>query len=222
MAYSIELYRSYAGASTTEGLSNATWGYAQSPMIDDIAAIQQMYGANYSAAGTTVVYSWNPTTGEEYINGVGQGAPGGNTIFMTIWDQGATATYDLSNYTTNLDINLQPGSWSTFSTAQLAVLGHRCFGQSDSCARQRRERARIRQQSASLVTSVIGGSGHNTIVGNNAGDYIFGGTGGGNIIEGGSGNNTIDGGPGGNNTLVFTGDYANYRITAPRARRCKS
>ena len=60
MAYSIESYRSYVGASTTEGLSNATWGYAQSPMIDDIAAIQQMYGANYSAEGTTVVYSWNP------------------------------------------------------------------------------------------------------------------------------------------------------------------
>ena len=68
---------------------------------------------------------------------------------------------------------------------------------------------------ASLVTSVIGGFGHNTIVGNNAGDYIFGGTGGGNIIQGGSGDNTIDGGPGGNNTLVLTGDYANYRITAP-------
>ena len=218
MAYSIESYRSYVGAPTTEGLSNATWGYAQSPMIDDIAAIQQMYGANYSAAGTTVVYSWNPATGEEYINGAGQGAPGGNTIFMTIWDQGATATYDLSNYTTNLDINLQPGSWSTFSTAQLAVLGTDASGNLIRAPGNVANALEYDNDPASLVTSVIGGSGHNTIVGNNAGDHIFGGTGGGNTIEGGSGNNTIDGGPGGNNTLVFTGDYANYQITAPSSQ----
>jgi hypothetical protein len=215
MAYSVESYRSYVGGPTDEGWTNATWGYAQSPMIDDIAAIQQMYGANYSAEGTTVVYSWNPATGEEYINGVDQGVPGGNTVFMTIWDQGATATYDLSNYTTNLDINLQPGDWSTFSTAQLALLGYDSSGNPIYAPGNVANALEYDNNPASLVTSVIGGSGHNTIVGNNAGDYIFGGTGGGNVIQGGAGHNTIDGGPGGNNTLVFTGNYADYRITAP-------
>ena len=141
MAYSIELYRSYVGASTTEGLSNAHWGYAQSPMIDDIAAIQQMYGANYSAEGTTVVYSWNPTTGEEYINGVGQGCARRQYHLHDDLGQGATATYNLSNYTTNLDINLQPGDWSTFSAAQLALLGYDSVGRSDLCAGQCRQRA---------------------------------------------------------------------------------
>jgi hypothetical protein len=215
MAYSVESYRSYVGAPTMDGLSNATWAYAQSPMMDDIAAVQQMYGANYSAAGTTVVYSWSPTTGEEYINGLGQGVPGGDTVFMTIWDQGAAATYDLSNYTTNLDINLQPGEWSTFSTAQLAVLGADASGNPILAPGNVANALEYDNNPASLITSIIGGSGHNTIVGNNAGDYIFGGTSGGNVIQGGSGHNTIDGGAGGNNTLVFTGDYANYQVTAP-------
>ena len=182
MVYSVESYRSYVGGPTDLGWTNATWGYAQSPMIDDIAAIQQMYGANYSAEGRTVVYSWNPTTGEEYINGVRQGAPGGNTVFMTIWDQGATATYDLSNYTTNLNVNLQPGGWSTFSTAQLALLGYDSSGNPIYAPGNVANALEYNNNAASLITSVIGGSGHNTIVGNNAGDYIFGGTGGGNAF----------------------------------------
>jgi len=212
MAYSVESYRSYVGAPVT-GLSNATWSYAQTPMVDDIAAIQQMYGANFSGVGRTAVYSWNPNTGEESINGVGQGTPGGNTIFMTVWDQGATATYDLSSYSTNLTIDLRPGAWSTFSTAQLAVLGADSSGNPILAPGNVANALEYDNNPASLVTSVIGGSGHNTIIGNDAGDYIFGGTGGGNIIQGGSGDNTIDGGPGGNNTIVFTGDYSNYQVT---------
>ena len=213
VGYSVESYRSYVGAPTDAGPSNATWSYAQTPMIDDIAAIQQMYGANFSAVGQTAMYSWDPNTGEEYINGVGQDAPGGNTIFMTVWDQGATATYDLSNYSTNLTIDLRPGAWSTFSTAQLAVLGTDAAGDPILAPGNVANALEYQNDPASLVTSVIGGAGHNTIIGNDAGDYIFGGTGGGNIIQGGSGANTIDGGTGGDNTVVFTGDYSNYQIT---------
>lgn len=33
-----------------------------------------------------------------------------------------TDTYDLSNYTTNLILDLRPGEWSTFNMAQLAHL----------------------------------------------------------------------------------------------------
>ena len=58
-----------------------------------------------------------------FVNGVGQGTPLTNKIFRTIWDGGGNDTYDLSNYTTNMTIDLRPGQWSTFSTAQLADLG---------------------------------------------------------------------------------------------------
>ena len=47
MAYSVMSYRSYAGVDTTKGYLNETFGYAQTPMARDIAAIQHLYGANY-------------------------------------------------------------------------------------------------------------------------------------------------------------------------------
>ena len=37
---------------------------------------------------------------------------------MTICDDGVLDTYDFSNYTTNLRVDLNPGAWTTVSTAQ--------------------------------------------------------------------------------------------------------
>src|SRR5262249_1717787 len=65
-------------------------------MQDDIAALQYMYGANYNYNSGNTTYTWSPTTGEMFINGVGQGAPTSNFILMTVWDGGGTDTYDLS------------------------------------------------------------------------------------------------------------------------------
>ena len=83
LEYSVMSYRSYIGASTTQGLTNATWSFPQTLMLYDIAALQYMYGANYNTNSGDSVYKWNPNTGQETINGVAQTAPGGNTIFMT-------------------------------------------------------------------------------------------------------------------------------------------
>ena len=83
-------------------------------MMFDIAALQEMYGANYTTNGGDTVYKWSATTGEMSINGVGQGAPAGNKIFMTIWDGGGNDTYDFSNYATNLTVNLSPAAGRPF------------------------------------------------------------------------------------------------------------
>ena len=58
-----------------------------------------------------------------FINGVAQGAPGSNKVFMTLWDGGGTDTYDFSGYDTDLTVSLQPGEWTTTSTQQVANLG---------------------------------------------------------------------------------------------------
>ena len=71
-------------------------------MMFDIAAIQYMYGANYSHNSGNTTYTFSQTTGEMFVDGVGQGTPQGNRIFRTIWDGNGIDTYDLSNYTTNL------------------------------------------------------------------------------------------------------------------------
>ena len=163
----------------------------------DIAALQYMYGANYNTNNGNTIYSWNPNTGQELINGVAQTAPGGNTIFMSIWDGGGTDTYDFSKYTTNLSINLQPGSWTTASTAQLANLGsgHYAIGNIFNALE-------YNNNPLSLIENAIGGSGNDTIIGNTAN----------NMLEGGAGNDTIDG-VSGTDTALYSGPSTSYQET---------
>ncbi len=66
-------------------------GYApQTFDARDIRALQTMYGADYGpqSNNTNTVYTWSETTGEMFINGVGQGKPLTNTVNLTIWDGG--------------------------------------------------------------------------------------------------------------------------------------
>ena len=60
LEYSVMSYRSYIGASTTQGLTNATWSFPTTLMMYDIAALQYMYGANYTTNSGDTVYKWSP------------------------------------------------------------------------------------------------------------------------------------------------------------------
>jgi serralysin len=62
MEFSIMTYRSYIGGGTG-GYTNETWGYAQTLMMYDIAAIQVMYGANFATNATNTTYTFSTTTG---------------------------------------------------------------------------------------------------------------------------------------------------------------
>ncbi len=196
LEYSVMTYRSYIGGPLT-GYTYEAWGAPQTLMQDDIAALQYLYGANFNTNSGDTTYSWNPTTGEEFINGVGQGAPGGNRIFMTLWDGNGTDTYDFSNYTTNLSIDLQPGHWTTVSTAQLANLGAGHFAAGNIA-----NALQYGSDPRSLIESAIGGSGNDTIIGNQA-NNVLRGMGGNDIFVTGAGNNFVDGGAG-TDTLDYT------------------
>ena len=76
LEYSVMSYLSYVGGPTT-GYTNEAYGYSQTYMANDILALQTLYGANFTTHSENTVYSWDPTTGQEFINGVGQLAPGG-------------------------------------------------------------------------------------------------------------------------------------------------
>jgi serralysin len=172
MAYSVMSYRSYPGASF--GYTNESWGYAQSLMSYDIAAIQQIYGANFSHQSGDTTYSWSPTTGQMSINGAAQAAPGGNKIFQTVWDGGGTDTYDFSAYTNALNVDLRPGQWSTISEAQLAKTH---YNGSQVAPGNIANALLYNGDLRSLVENAIGGSGNDTIIGNQAANRLFGGRG---------------------------------------------
>ncbi len=189
MAYSIMTYKSYENGPTT-GYTNETNGYAQTFMMYDIAALQTMYGANFNTNSGNTTYTWSPTTGEMFINGVGQGAPGGNRIFMTIWDGNGVDTYDFSNYTTNLTVNLNPGSFSITSSTQLANLGSGHFAPGNIF-----NALQYNGDVRSLIENANGGSGNDRITGN-AADNVLNGNNGSDTLLGGLGADTLNGGSG--------------------------
>lgn len=199
MEFSVMTYRSFAGASTNYYV-NETYGYAQTLMMYDIATLQTLYGANFTTNNTNTRYSWSPTTGEMFVNGVGQGAPGtgaggtSNRIFLTIWDGGGTDTYDMSNYANAVSIDLAPGSWSVTSTDQLAKLDT-YYGTNTFARGNVFNALQYNGDARSLIENAWGGAGDDTILGNAAGNVLRG-NGGADRAEGGAGNDFLYGGSG--------------------------
>lgn len=169
MEYSIMSYKSYVGASIKNGYANGDDSYATGPMISDIAAIQYMYGANYNYNSGNTVYKFSPYEGK---------------IFETLWDGGGNDTYDLSAYSTNLMIDLNPGGWSTFDTSQLAYLGNGHYARGSVA-----NALLYNGNTQSLIENAIGGSGNDTLIGNQADNYLDGGSGA-DALKGGLGNDT--------------------------------
>jgi serralysin len=208
LEYTVMSYRAYVGAAVTEGYPNETWSYPQSLMLYDIAALQHMYGANYSTNSGNTTYSWSPTSGEMFINGTGQGAPGGNRIFQTVWDGGGSDAYDFSNYMTSLTIDLRPGAWSTVSADQRAQLH---FNGTKAATGTIANALLYNNDPRSLIENAVGGPGNNELIGNQVANVLTG-LSGFDTLTGGAGNDQLDGGEG-YDTAVFTGPQSNYRIT---------
>jgi Ca2+-binding RTX toxin-like protein len=204
LEYTVMSYRSYVGGSTTGGYTNEQYGYPQTYMMIDILALQTMYGADYTLNATNTVYTFSTTTGEMFINGVGQGRPGGanapasaNRVFLTIWDGGGNDTYDFSNYTNGVRIDLNPASSSITSTNQLAYLGNGHYASGNVY-----NAYLFNNDARSYIENAIGGSGQDVLVGN----VIA------NRLDGGLGNDTITGG-GGNDRFIFKSAQGNDTIT---------
>jgi serralysin len=190
--FTVMTYASYIG-DVTGGYDYEQWGAPQSYMMLDIQALQYMYGADFTVNSGNTLYTWDPTNGNSFINGVLAIDPGANRIFSTIWDGDGVDTYDLSNYTTNLSLDLRPGQHSVFSAAQLAFLGG---GPNGGFARGNVFNAlQFGGDARSLIENANGGSGNDSIIGNQAAN-LLNGNGGADSIQGQDGNDTINGGAG--------------------------
>jgi serralysin len=203
LEYSVMSYRSYIGDSTSGGYANETWGYPQSLMMQDIAAIQKMYGANYFTNSTDTTYTFSTTTGEMFVNGVGQGAPGANRVFRTVWDGNGNDTYDFSNYSTNLDVDLAPGKSSMLSDAQRAYLGEGHYAGGNLY-----NALLFGGDTRSLIENARGGTGADEISGNQANNILLG-NGGSDRLFGFAGNDQLNGGDG---TDMVSGGDGNDRL----------
>jgi len=187
--FTVVTYTDYVGDTDTFSFDSGPIDWAQSYMQLDIAAMQFLYGANYATSGEIwsgdTTYTFNQSTGEMSINGIGQGAPAGNRIFRTIWDGDGTDTYDLSNYSNGVTIDLAAGGWSVFATAQLADLDSPNPG--TELARGNVANARLVDgDQRGLIENAVGSQFNDTIFGNEADNWL----------RGAYGNDTLSGGVG--------------------------
>ena len=200
LEFSLMTYSTYIGQSPVGRVTFEQWGAPQTYMMLDIAALQHLYGADYTTNSTDTIYTWNPASGATFVNGNAAIQPGANRIFETIWDGGGTDTYDLSNYTTGVSVDLGPGDYSVFSTAQLANLGG---GPNGGLARGNVFNAlQWNGDPRSLIEIAIGGAGADVFRGNIAANRLAGNAGN-DTLFGEDGNDVLDGGLG---TDVLYGD----------------
>jgi serralysin len=204
LEYSVMTYSSFPGAPIPGGNTIVTLenNFPQTFMQDDIAALQYMYGANFDYNNGPTTYTWSPTTGQMYIDGIANGnAPSANRVFLTVWDGGGFDEYTFSNYTTNLLVDLNPGAWTILDTspamAQRADLGATGLPGPDYFARGNIANAQLYNGDIrSLIEKAVGGSGDDYLLGNSAN----------NVLDGGPGSDTLDGRAGADLMYGGTGD----------------
>lgn len=176
LQYTVMSYYSYPGASLNTSVGSQS--YPQTPMINDIAAIQYIYGANYDYNAGNTVYSFSPSDAK---------------IFRTLWDGGGVDTYDASAYTEGVTLQLAPGSWSTLSASQLANLGNGVSAPGSVA-----NALLYQSDTRSLIENAIGGSGDDILRGNVGNNQLTGGDGNDQLWGGVGGNDTLSGGSGSN------------------------
>ena len=170
----------YTPAPGTSGFAGDKINQPQGYMQYDLAALQYLYGANYNTNSGDTVYTFSQTTGEMFVNGIGQGAPSGNKIFLTVWDGGGNDTIDISNYATGVTVDLRPGEFSTFDSAQL--VNSIAYQNGVAIAPGNIAMSLLyNNDTRSLIENVKGGAGNDVFIGNTAN----------NVLDGGAGSDTV-------------------------------
>ncbi|EBX9480069.1 M10 family metallopeptidase [Salmonella enterica subsp. enterica serovar Abony] len=165
---------SYWNESNTGGDNGGN--YAAAPLVDDIAAIQHLYGANMTTRTGDTVYGFNSNTDRDFYTATDSN----QKLVFAVWDAGGNDTLDFSGYSQNQRINLNEGSFSDVGGLK----------------------GNVSISAGVTIENAIGGSGNDVIVGNNADNVIKGGAGD-DVIYGGGGQDQLRGGSG-NDIFVFS------------------
>jgi len=164
---------SYWSESETGG--NFYGSYASAPLLDDIAAVQRLYGVNTTTRTGDTVYGFFSTAGRDFYNIESSTA---RAIFA-VWDAGGNDTLRFDGYANNSVIDLRQGNFSSVGglTGNIAI----AIG--------------------AVIENAYGGSGDEVIYGNDVANYLVG-NGGIDTIYGFGGNDLLVAGPGGAITLL--------------------
>lgn len=208
--FSVMTYASYLGSPTTSASEARAGSSPTSFMMYDIAAFQAMYGANFSMVGTKSTYRWNESTGQQLIDGANApntGVTSTEKIFSTVWTQGATVTYDLSNFIQDQVDDLRPGHFLRFDNDKLADLNSAVPADTPGYIAQGNIYNALLYHGdlRSAVANLTTGIGNDTLIGNDRDNVLIAGAGTDTIVTAG-GNDTVNGGAGAD-TIFFGPGY---------------
>ncbi|KAF0866497.1 serralysin family metalloprotease [Pseudomonas sp. LD120] len=172
--YSVMSY--WSESNTSQNFSKGgVEAYSSGPLMDDIAAIQKLYGANYSTRAGDTTYGFNANAGRDFYSA----SASTDKLVFSVWDGGGNDTLDFSGFTQSQKINLNDASFSDVG----GMVGNVSIAQGVT------------------VENAIGGSGNDLLIGNSAANELKGGAGN-DIIYGAGGADKLWGGSGAD-TFVF-------------------
>ena len=84
------------------------FAYAATPLVHDVSALQEMYGADMTTRTGDTVYGFNSTADRDAFDFTKNTRP-----IVTIWDAGGNDTIDFSGWDTDSVIDLNQGAFSS-------------------------------------------------------------------------------------------------------------
>ena len=149
--YSIMSYFSASNTGADWQAADGKFYYPQTPMIDDVAAMQAIYGADITTRTGNTTYGFHSTLAN-VDGGIFDFTQNKNPVLM-IWDATGNDTLDLSGFTGNSRIDLQAGASSD------------CDGMTNN----------IWIANNCLIENAVGGTGSDVLLGNSAANILNGG-----------------------------------------------
>lgn len=149
------------------------------PQLDDITAIQKLYGANTTTRTGDTTYGFNSNTDRDFLSVKAST----DKIVAAIWDAGGNDTLDFSGYSQDQRININEGSFSDVGglKANIAI----AYG--------------------AQIENIIGGGSADILVGNALNNTLKGGAGN-DIIYGADGADQLWGNAGADTFVFSTAD----------------
>lgn len=190
-------------AGFTEGVQWAEWEASgktlspDTPMVNDVLAIQSIYGISTTTRTEDTVYGFGVRNISAQAAQIFDFTINVDPV-LTIFDSAGNDTINLSGWSTQSIISLVAGSYSSANgmTNNIAIAY------------------------SAVIENAIGGAGNDVLIGNASANRLEGGAGN-DQLDGDAGDDTLIGGPGndvifggvGIDTAVFSGLFATYTIT---------